>query len=160
DSGPYVFREVVAADVELLTAAFELPEVPNLETVVPLRLAQHRKTVKRIAPRLYPFQSEDVARLACKPFGYLGYEQGSGKTFTSASWAATRGFKRVLVVCQSSLVENWMNELDRFGYEAHRLSQHSTINQLQEDKRKKILPKKTTFWVTSFEFLALTGIRI
>lgn len=159
DSGPRTFREVDAADIELLTAAFELPDVPDLEAIVPDRLAQHRVVVARTSPFLFPFQSEDVARLAVKPFGYLGYEQGGGKTVTSAAWARTRGFKRVLVVCQSALVENWLNELRQFGFDARRLTTHSGITALQDEKRRRLLPAETQFYITSFEFLSLTGAR-
>lgn len=159
DAGPRTFREIDAADVELLTAAFELPEVPDLEAVVPERLTQHRATVARRSAFLFPFQSEDVARMAVKPFGYLGYEQGGGKTVTGASWARTRGFKRVLVVCPSGLIDNWLNELRQFGFPAQRLTTHAGVAALQEEKRRRFLPDDTTFYVTSFEFLALTGAR-
>lgn len=157
DSGPRTFREIDAADVELLTAAFELPNVSDLEASVPARVTQHRKCVARRSPFLFPFQSEDVARMAVKPFGYLGYEQGGGKTVTAASWARTRGFKRVLVVCPSGLIENWMSELSSFGFRAERLTTHAGIAALQEEKRRRFLPDDTTFYVTSFEFLSLTG---
>lgn len=160
DNGPRTFREVEATDVEHLTTAFELPHVPDLNTIVPSRVMQHRTVVARIAPFLFPFQQEDVARLACKPFGYLGYEQGGGKTVTSAAWARVRGFKRVLVVCQSSLVENWLNELRQFGFPAQRLTTHSAVNVIQEEKRRRLLPADTQFYITSFEFLSLTGPRV
>jgi SAM-dependent methyltransferase len=160
DSGPRTFREVDAADVELLTAAFELPDVPDLSTIVPLRVAQHRTVVSRIAPFLFPFQQEDVARQAVKPFGYLGYEQGGGKTVTSAAWARVRGFRRVLVVCQSSLVENWLNELRQFGFHAERLTTHAAVDVIKQEKRRRLLPKDTQFFITSFEFLSLTGPRV
>jgi SNF2 family DNA or RNA helicase len=94
-----------------------------------------------------------------KPAGFCGYEQGGGKTVTAAAWAKTRGFKRVLVVCQSSLVENWMNELAQFGFPASRLTTHAAVTQLQAQKRRKELPSDTTFYVTSFEFLSLIGPR-
>lgn len=160
ESGMRTFREVDAADVDLLTTAFDLPDVPDLEATVPERLRQHRSDVQRSAPFLFPFQSEDVARMAVKPFGYLGYEQGGGKTVTAAAWAKTRGFKRVLVVCQSSLVENWMNELQQFGFPANRLTTHAAVTAVQAEKRSKTLPSDTTFYVTSFEFLSLIGPRV
>ncbi|HEX7707636.1 MAG TPA: DEAD/DEAH box helicase, partial [Thermoanaerobaculia bacterium] len=159
DSGPRTFREVDAADVELLTSAFDLPEVADLEATVPERLTQHRNVVAKRAPFLFPFQAEDVARMAVKPSGYLGYEQGGGKTVTAASWAATRGFKRVLVVCQSSLVENWMSELGQFGFAREKLTTHGAITRIQDEKRRKQLPATTTFYITSFEFLSLIGPR-
>jgi SAM-dependent methyltransferase len=160
DSGPRTFREVDAADVELFTTAFDLPDVPDLEAIVPDRLTQHRTTVARLAPFLFPFQAEDVARMAIKPFGYLGYEQGGGKTVTAAAWARTRGFKRVLVVCQSGLVENWLNELRQFGFDVRRLTTHGGVTALQDEKRRRLLPETTQFYVTSFEFLSLYGARI
>ncbi len=159
DSGQRVFREIDAADVELLTAAFELPDVADLESVVPDRITQHRANVARRSAFLFPFQGEDVARMAVKPFGYLGYEQGGGKTVTAASWARTRGFKRVLVVCPSGLIDNWLNELRQFGFKAQRLTTHASVAALQEEKRRRFLPDDTTFYITSFEFLSLTGAR-
>jgi hypothetical protein len=157
DSGPRTFREVDARDVELLTAAFALPDVPDLEATVPQRVQQHRTAAAHRSSFLFPFQSEDVARMAVKPFGYLGYEQGGGKTVTSASWARTRGFKRVLVVCPSGLIDNWLNELTSFGFRAQRLTTHAGVAALQAEKRAKILPDDTTFYITSFEFLSLAG---
>ena len=124
DAGPRVFREVSVDDVALLTAAFALPDTPDLEATVPRSVELHRRVVAKRFPFLFPFQQEDVARLATKPFGYLGYEQGGGKTVTAAAWAATRGFRRVLVVCQSSLVDNWLHELATFGFPASRLTSH------------------------------------
>jgi len=159
ESGPRTFREVNAADVDLLTSAFDLPEIADLDASVPQRIAQHRGVVAKRAPFLFPFQAEDVARMAVKPFGYLGYEQGGGKTVTAAAWAATRGFKRVLVVCQSSLVENWISELGQFGFRRERLTTHAAVTRLQDEKRAKQLPEPTTFYVTSFEFLSLIGPR-
>ncbi len=159
DSAPRVFREVDAADVELLTSAFDLPDIPDLEATVPQRLAQHRAVVAKRFPFLFPFQAEDVARLAVKPFAGFLYEQGGGKTVTAASWAATRGFRRVLVVCQSSLVENWIAELGQFGFPRERLTTHAAVTRLQEEKRRGQLPATTTFYITSFEFLSLVGPR-
>ncbi len=159
DAGPRVFREVSVDDVALLTQAFTLPDTPDLEATVPRSVELHRRTVAARFPFLFPFQQEDVARLAVKPFGYLGYEQGGGKTVTAAAWAATRGFKRVLVVCQSSLVDNWLNELGSFGFPASRLTSHHLVSRLAEEKRAGRHPEQTTFYVTSFEFLALTGPR-
>ncbi|MGV8041520.1 MAG: helicase-related protein [Thermoanaerobaculaceae bacterium] len=160
DAGPRVFREVSVDDVALLTTAFALPDTPDLEATVPRSVELHRRVVAKRFPFLFPFQQEDVARLAAKPFGYLGYEQGGGKTVTAAAWAATRGFRRVLVVCQSSLVDNWLHELETFGFPASRLTSHHLISKLAEEKRAGRLPSETTFFVTSFEFLALTGPRI
>jgi hypothetical protein len=160
DSGPRTFREVDAADVDHLTTAFELPHVPDLNEIVPSRVLQHRTVVARIAPFLFPFQQEDVARLACKPFGYLGYEQGGGKTVTSAAWARVRGFKRVLVICPASIVENFLSELHQFGFPAQRLTTHSAVDVLQAEKRRRFLPQDTQFYITSFEFLSLTGARV
>lgn len=160
DSGPRTFREVDAADVSVLTAAFELPDVQDLDAFGDERIAANRTTVARRAPFLFPFQAEDVARMAVKPFGYLGYEQGGGKTVTAAAWAATRGSKRVLVVCQSSLVENWLNELRQFGFPAQRMTTHGAVAALVEEKRRRLLPDTTTFYITSFEFLSLAGQRI
>ncbi len=142
DSGPRTFREIDAVDVELLTAAFELPDIPDLESIVPERITQHRANVARRSPFLFPFQSEDVARMAVKPFGYLGYEQGGGKTVTGASWARARGFRRVLVVCPSGLIDNWLNELQQFGFRAHRLTTHANDRRAAGGETKEVSPRR------------------
>ncbi|MCG3193075.1 MAG: ATP-dependent RNA helicase RhlB [Thermoanaerobaculia bacterium] len=160
DSGSRVFREVAIDDVRILTDAFELPVVSDLEAVAPRSVERNRRIVAKRAPFLFPFQREDVARMAVKPFGYLGYEQGGGKTVTAAAWAAVRGFRRVLVVCQSSLVENWLNELTQFGFPASRLTTHASVTRLQAEKRTGEKPKETTFFVTSYEFLSLSGQKV
>jgi len=160
DVGARVLREVDLDDVTRLTTAFTLPETPDLEQVAPRSVEQHRREVARRCPFLFPYQQEDVARMAVKPFGYLGYEQGGGKTVTAAAWAAVRGFRRVLVVCQSSLVDNWLNELKQFGFPASRLTSHQAVAALRSEKARGQLPETTTFSVTSYEFLALTGPRV
>jgi len=159
DSGFREFREINVEDVRLLTDAFALPEVPDLAVVVPQDLVRLRRRAAQLCPFLFPFQREDVARLAIKPFGYLGYEQGGGKTVTAAAWALVRGFQRVLVVCPSALVDNWLHELADFGFTAERLTSHTAVNALQAAKRAKLKPPTTTFYITSYEFLALTGPR-
>jgi len=159
DSGLREFREIRVDDVRLLTDGFALPEVPDLAVVVPNDVARLRRRVATLCPFLFPFQQEDVARLAIKPFGYLGYEQGGGKTVTAAAWAVVRGFHRVLVVCPSGLVDNWLHELSTFGFTAERLTSHTSVNALQAAKRAKLKSTSTTFYVTSYEFLALTGPR-
>ena len=136
------------------------PRSPISTPAVPQRIAQHRTTIAKRFPFLFPFQAEDVARLAVKPAAYLGYEQGGGKTVTSAAWAAERGFRRVLVVCQSSLVENWISELGQFGFPREKLTTHAAVTRLVDEKRRKELPVTTTFYVTSFEFLSLIGPRM
>ncbi|MEO6323797.1 MAG: hypothetical protein ABIQ65_04155, partial [Thermoanaerobaculia bacterium] len=143
DSGPRVFREVSVEDVGLLTSAFELPVTPDLEAIVPRSVEHNRRLVEKAAPFLFPYQKEDVARMAVKPFGYLGYEQGGGKTVTAAAWASVRGFKRVLVVCQSSLVDNWLNELKKFGFTASRLTSHQAVGSIRAEKARKHLPATT-----------------
>ena len=55
-----------------------------------------------------------------------------GKTVCSADWAKLRGYKMVLVICQAGLVNNWIKELNKFGFKAYRLTTHKTIDQLRE----------------------------
>jgi hypothetical protein len=159
DSGSRTFREIDVADVEILTRAFDLPEIPDLEAVLPDTIERNRQFLAARCPFLFPFQREDVARMGVKPFGYLGYEQGGGKTVTAAAWALLRGAKRVLVVCQSSLVENWLHELSKFGFTSERLTTHHSVSRLREERRNGVRSSETTFYVTSFEFLSLVGIK-
>lgn len=155
-----VFAEINTEAIELLLKAFDLPEIKDVSVRFSELVERNRKRVEREFPFLFDYQQEDLARLALKPLGYLGYEMGGGKTVAAASWAKFRGYKRALIVCQSSLVENWMNELKKFGFEAKKLTTHSSIDILQKEKRQKQKPDTTTFYVTSYEFLSLDTQRI
>jgi hypothetical protein len=152
--GPYVSRGRCCRR-RVAHPGIRSSEVEDLEATVPQGVAQHRSVVAKTSPFLFPFQAEDVARMAVKNFGYLGYEQAGGKTVTAAAWATTRGFRRVLVVCQSSLVENWISELGQFGFERERLTTHAAVTRLQEEKRRKHLPDTTTFYVEEVTLIRL-----
>ena len=54
-----------------------------------------------------------MARLALKPFNYLGYLQGLGKTDTTYALATVMGMKKVLIVCLSSLIDTWVEIAER-----------------------------------------------
>lgn len=157
ESGHSVFREVDKAEMELLTSAFDLPNVSDVKDKYPEIYNKWLKTLEKNAQYLFEYQREDLARPLIKPFGYIGYEMGGGKTLTASAYAKTRNYRRVLVVCQSGLVGNWMNELQKFGFKAEKITSHNTISRLGNEKRSGKKPSETTFYVTSYEFLGLDG---
>lgn len=160
EQGEKVFGEIDVNEIKLFTEAFELPVIEDVADRYPSLVEANRKRIQKETPFLFDYQKEDIARLALKNFGYIGYEMGGGKTVAAASWAKLRGYKQVLVVCQSGLVNNWMNELKKFGFKAHSLTTHSTITHLAERKRTKQRNKDTVFYVTSYEFLSLDTARV
>ena len=71
--------------------AFGLPEVKTLDDVIPDRVRQFHKHLERAVPQLFDYQLYDLSRLCCKPFGYIGYDMGGGKTLTAMSYCIGRG---------------------------------------------------------------------
>ncbi len=159
ESGERLFSEINKEEIALFTSAFTLPDVQDISIMYPEKVMQNRIYIEKNLPFLFPYQKEDVARLACKPFGYIGYDMGGGKTVTSAAWATVRKYKRVLVVAPSGLVDNWYNELKKFGFNVKRMTTHATIDRIQKDKRSRKQLAQTEFYVTSYEFLSLDTAR-
>jgi len=153
ESGFHSFDEPFAEDIERLLKAFELPEVQDIETCYPKRVDRYRNILQTKLPQLFDYQTEDVARLCLKNFGYLGYEMGGGKTITALAYAIARGFKRVLIICQSSLIDNWINEADKFGIDILPLTTHHSIDLLRAK------PRHQEIYITSYEFLSLDTAR-
>lgn len=155
EQGEKTFNEIEVEEIKLLTDAFLLPEIKDVSDKYPELVEANRKRIAKEMPFLFDYQMEDLARLALKPFGYIGYDMGGGKTLTAACWAKFRGYKQILVVCQSGLINNWLNELAKFGFKAERLSTHTSIDKLQQRKRNKKKPEERIFYITSYEFLSL-----
>lgn len=154
EQGERSFNEIDLEEIKLFTKAFSLPIIKDLNDKYPELVGKYRERIEKEMPFLFEYQKEDLSRLALKNFGYIGYEMGGGKTVASACWAKLRNYKRVLVVCQSALINNWLNELKKFGFKAKRLTTHASINKLQTMKREK-REDETTFYIISYEFLSL-----
>ncbi len=147
------FNEPDKVAIERLLRAFPLPVVNDLGELYPDRINHYKRLLDKKIPNLFDYQKEDVARLCLKNFGYLGYEMGGGKTISALAYAVVRDFKRVLVICQSSLIDNWINEGAKFGIEIKRLTTHLSIDKL------KTKPDKQEIYITSYEFLSLDTAR-
>lgn len=65
----------------------------------------------------YNYQLEDASRIAVKGSCFLCYKQGLGKTRTSIMIALLKGFKRILIVVPSRLINEWKKELKNIGLE-------------------------------------------
>ena len=69
---------------------------------------------ERLGFNLYPHQEEAVKFLTSKKKGILAHDMGLGKT-NSAIVAALEGkYEHILIICPSSLKENWKKELSPF----------------------------------------------
>lgn len=160
DAEPYTVDERDAATVGRFVDAFGLPEVADVATKYPAQTEAYRAQAAERFPFLFDYQQADLAALATKPAAYLGYEMGGGKTVSGAVWAALRHYRRVLVVTESGLVQNWLAELKKFGFNVHELRSHAAVSRLaaQVAETKKSDTKAgdgSTFYVTSYEFLSL-----
>ncbi len=153
--------DLVPKDLAAMVEAFGLPEVATVEDRPehPSWVAQLERQVEHRAQRnggkrLYERQFQDVARFLHRSRIAVMHEQGAGKTPMAAFWAATRGYKRVLVVAQASLVPNWLAELRAWGFEA-RLLTHKEVARIKREIREGSAPEDTVFYVVSYEALSL-----
>ncbi len=156
ESGLRECKEIDKNDVELLTQAFGLPEIKDLADHFPEQVAANRKRIAETFPFLFDYQREDLARLTLKDGVYLGYEMGGGKTVTGACWAALKGYRRILVICQPGAVANWLRELRKFGFLAHELLDHRAVDKMLKSSK----PDMPTYYVTSYQFLSLDTQRV
>jgi len=159
ESGEKSFDEINVEDIKTFTEAFGLPDIKDLDEKYPELVEKNRKFIDKHLSFLFDYQKEDMARLSLKPFGYCGYDMGGGKTVCAGAWATIRGYKRVLVVCASGLVNNWINELEKFGFSCKKFTTHKSIDLFLQEKRNKIKLKNPVFYVTSYEFLSLDTAR-
>ncbi|MCB4792188.1 MAG: N-6 DNA methylase [Elusimicrobia bacterium] len=155
EQGQKTFREIDLEDIKTFIKVFPLPDVEDVNDKYPKLVESYRKRIESEFPFLFDYQKEDLARLALKNFGYVGYEMGGGKTVTSVCWAKLRNYKHVLIVCQSGLVDNWLNELNKFGFKVQKLTTHSSVDKLKEQKRADQKTGETIYYITSYEFLSL-----
>ena len=161
DEDPIVLKETSVQEMEALIQALGAPKVKTAAELpdIPKWRAELTKLQDKLAERngglrLYSAQRDDVTLLATRARAGLYYEQGGGKTPVSAHWAALRGYQRVLVVCPSFLAPNWLEELNKWGFKAVRLS-HSVISQIRDEKAKGVKPDETTFYICTYEQLKL-----
>lgn len=77
--------------------------------------------VESIKANLYEYQKSAICFLVNNPLPgkMLSLAQGLGKTLVAIYAAKARGFKRILVICPLTLVQNWVDEYHRWtGEEA------------------------------------------
>jgi len=155
------YEEVNVEQIADFIEVFPLPDIKSVAERFPERVKQWGNVIAKRYPFLWGSQAEDLARVLTKNQAYIGYEMGGGKTVTALAYAHARNFKRALVVCQSSLVDNWLNEAEKFGFTAHALRTHSDITKLQERvKNKDFKSGETEFYVIGQEFLSLEGGKV
>jgi len=162
--GNRAFREPEPLEVALFLEAFHLPEVRDISEEKPELVKQWKDKIIKKYPALsgdFDYQAEDLARVLTKTkSAYIGYDMGGGKTLCSFVFNAIRNVKRVLVICQSSLVDNWINEANKFGFRTVRLTTHHAIDLLQQSIKRGDTREGTNFYITSYEFLSLDTGRV
>jgi SNF2 family DNA or RNA helicase len=82
--------------------------------------AQNIKLAKRrISWPLWKFQLDDLARMCCKQNSIYAAFMAAGKSRMTFSYAQLRGAKRVLIVVESKLISEFINEGKKVGFEDH-----------------------------------------
>jgi SNF2 family DNA or RNA helicase len=158
EDGIKKYRENTKEEVEEFTELFRLPDVKGIAELYPDRVKNWANVLAKNHQVLFDWQAEDLARILCKRNVYIGYEMGGGKTLTSMVYATARGYSRVLIICQGSLVAMWMNEAKKFGFNATAIKSHSDIARLkQRIKDKDFIRHTTEFFIVGMEFLSLDG---
>lgn len=166
EQGKREFKEPEALEIASLLEAFELPEVKDIAEERPLQVKAWKKKLLKAYPHIFThdfdYQAEDLARILAKTkSAYLGYDMGGGKSVSALAFQAIRNVKRVLIICQSSLVENWLNEARKFGFAAQRMTTHKAVDELQAVIRgNRATGEGTNFYITSYEFLSLDTGRV
>ena len=69
---------------------------------------------ERCGRTLYPHQEEAVKFLTSRKKGILAHDMGLGKSLSAIVAALEDNYEHVLIVCPSSLKENWKRELSMF----------------------------------------------
>lgn len=67
-----------------------------------------------MADVLYPYQVDDIARMAIKDRILLGSDVGIGKSIEFIGYVMARGIQNALVVCNSRLVGKWADEFEKW----------------------------------------------
>lgn len=155
EAGMLDVAEIDEEAVSLFLTAFALPVVEDVDDLLPDEVERDRARLDTLAPHLFDYQNEDGARLVTKPRAYIAWEVGGGKTPVSIAISQARQYQRTLIVCESRLVEKWLEACQQFGVVGHRLESHRDVAILREQIRTE--QKPSGFWVTSYEFLALDG---
>lgn len=81
----------------------EIPELPELTVSIPLKIDP------------YPYQKRGIAYALENKRIINGDQPGLGKTLQSIGTAVASGAKCILVICPSSLKENWSREFMKFA---------------------------------------------
>lgn len=82
---------------------YKIPELPELTIDVPLKM------------QLFPYQRKGVAYGITQKRLIVGDEPGLGKTGQAIAMAVATGAKTVLVICPSTLKENWKREFAKWS---------------------------------------------
>lgn len=82
-------------------------------------------------------------------------------TITAMAYAEARQYQRVLVICQGGLIDNWLNEAEKFNFKATAIKSHYDINRLKKRIHDNDFEVgKTEFFIIGQEFLSLDGGKI
>ena len=97
---------------------------------------------------LYRHQIEALGVMAHRKYNLLSFEQGLGKTITSATLSKIFGIRRTLVICPSLIKWNWYHELtEKWGYDMLKF----TV--LDRNRRKMITAFEEWWCIVNYEMV-------
>lgn len=88
----------------------------GVRTQYPEQYQRYRKRLKALGmtETLYPYQIDDIARMALKDRLELGSDVGVGKSIEYIGYVLARDIQRAAIGCNSRLIGKWVEELEKW----------------------------------------------
>jgi len=91
---------------------------------------------------LFPYQQEGVSFAAFRSGAIIADEMGLGKTIQAIATALMKkqlfGFTRTLIICPSSLKEQWKQEIEKFSHEKAMIIEGLPAQRAQQYRNKEV----------------------
>jgi superfamily II DNA or RNA helicase len=137
-------------EVRIDETIFQKLEISYIQNEITSAAQIYKPDFSLIRASLYPYQKEGVQFALFKKSAIIADEMGLGKTIQAISLAVLKKqafhFEKVLVICPSSLKEQWKKEIEKFTGES------AVIVEGGAQKRRDIYRESQSFFtITNYE---------
>ena len=155
------FPETDTEQIKRFLEIFDLPDVKGVAEIYPDRVKVWSNILSKKFGFLKPLQAEDLSRALCKKNVYFGHDMGFGKTVMVLCYYSAKKYSRVLIQCKGQLIENWVDDANKFNMKITVLKSHNDIWRLKQRIKNKDFKKHSTeFFVIGHEFMSLDGGKV